>query len=48
MDKNINRIMKDLVGNGKTNKWHAVLEKDSATTSKCCTNAAQPNLDADI
>lgn len=45
-NKKINRIKVMLAEKGRTNKWLAVqVEKDPATISKWCTNAAQPSLE---
>lgn len=44
--KDLNRIKLVLVEKKKTNRWLAnQLGKDEATTSKWCTNNAQPNLE---
>ena len=46
MSKEINRIKVVLVDKKRTNKWLAEqLDKDPATVSKWCTNAAQPSLE---
>lgn len=46
MERKINRIKVMLAEKGKTNKWLATqLDKDPATVSKWCTNAAQPTLE---
>jgi transcriptional regulator with XRE-family HTH domain len=42
----INRIKIALVEHGKTGKWLAdTLNKDVATVSRWCSNAAQPSLE---
>ena len=45
-NKKINRIKVMLAEKGRTNKWLAEqVDKDPATVSKWCTNAAQPSLE---
>lgn len=46
MAKDLNRLKVVLAEKKRTNKWLAEqLEKDPATVSKWCTNAAQPGLE---
>lgn len=46
MANDLNRLKVILAEHKKTNKWLAEqLDKDPATVSKWCTNAAQPGLE---